>query len=342
MASLKDIATAVGVSTSLVSKVLNNRFGTTGARADLIEAIRDKAKELGYQRNHNALALLASRQNSIAVFIHRSGVRSAGFTDDLLDGVAKAARNLNLRLIIDFFTDVDEFTKKIGTMHTGIVDGIIITGVAHPELTPQLREMKAKGLEIVSIYPKAVHPELPNVGLDEEELTYYGTRHLIEQGCQRIAHFNVDDDRKKGYFRALEEAGMPVIDELILQMPETPEGYRHTAGHNAVVHLLDQGIQFDGIAAQSDAQAFGAMNQLVRRGIKVPEQVKLVGVDNSPACKVAIVPLSSVSQNYADRGEIAVNILEQAITKNTIHSVQVGGELTRRASSEANINSHKD
>jgi LacI family transcriptional regulator len=333
MASLKDIATELNVSVSLVSKVLNNRFGTTGARADLIEQIRDKAKELGYQRNHNALALLANRQNSVAVFIHRSGVKSAGFTEDLLEGIAKAARSKQLRLIIDFFTEPDEFAKKISTMHTGIVDGVIITGVAHPELTPQLREMKAKGLQIISIYAKPVHPDIPNVGLDDEELTYYGTRHLIEQGCKRIAHFNLLEGRLKGYLRALEEAEMPVIDELIYTMPKAPEGFNHTAGENAIANLLHQGIQFDGLSAQSDTQAFGAINELFRNGIKVPEQVKVVGVDNSPACKVAIVPLSSVSLNYAERGEIAINLLERAMSKSSIRSIQVSGEMIVRDSS---------
>lgn len=332
MASLKDIAKELDVSVSLVSKVLNNRFGTTGARKDLIEKIRAKAEELGYQRNHNALALLANRQNSIAVFIHRSGVKSAGYTDELLEGVAKAARSQQLRLIIDFFTEPNEFAQKISAMHTGIVDGVIITGVNHPELIPQLREMKAKGLKIISIYPESVHPDLPNIGLAEEELTYVGTQLLIKNGCRRIVHFNLFEDRLKGYLRALDEAGIPVIDELIHQMPEPPDGFRHFSGEAAIKNLLDRGIKFDGLSAQSDTQAFGAINELVRRGIQVPEQVKVVGVDDSPACKVAIVPLTSVSLNYAERGEIAINLMERAMTKSSIRSVQVSGELTVRKS----------
>lgn len=333
MASLKDIANEVGVSVSLVSKVLNNRFGTTGARKDLIERIRNTADEIGYQRNHNAVALLAKRQYAFSVFIHRSGAKSAGFTEQLLEGIAIAARRKHLRMILNFFTDADEFREKINELHKGIVDGIIITGVVHRELTPKFLHMLQSGVKIISIYGDTIHPDIPNVGLEDSELTYLGTKHLIEQGCQSIAHFDLVAERTNGYKRALKDAGLPVDDKLIVKMPPPPEGFDPKAGEDAIRQLLKRKAKFDGISAQSDSQAFGAINELFRQGIRIPKDVKVVGVDDSPSCETAIVPLSSVTQNYHERGQIAVELLERAMEKPTIRSVQVSSELKVRESS---------
>lgn len=333
MASLKDIAAELDVSVSLVSKVLNNRFGTTGARKELIERIRVTADRMGYQRNHNALALLAKRQNAFSVFIHRAGAKSAGFTDPLLDGISSSARQRHLRMILNFFTDEEEFSEKIEEQHRGIVDGIILTGVAHPELIPKLLQAQSKGVRIITIYPEAIHPEIPNVGLSDQELTYQGTRHLIERGCKAIVHFDLVPERTEGYLRALREFRIKVDERLIVQMPPSPMGFTIEAGRDAILGILEQGVPFDGICAQSDIQAFGAMNELFRHDIKVPDQVKIVGVDDSPSCEIVMVTLSSVSQNYYERGQIAVELLERAMDKPSIRSVQVSAELSVRESS---------
>lgn len=332
MASLKDIAEELEVSVSLVSKVLNDRLGTTGARKELIESIRNKAAELGYQRNHNALSLLSKRQNAIAVFLHRHGAKGTVFTEELLEGIANTARLKHQRMILNFFTEANEFHEKISELHTGLVDGIILSGVIHKELIPQLLELRDRGLKLVSVYNDPAHPDIPNIGLGDHELNYLGAKHLIQQGCHRIVHFDTIPKRTQGFRDAMKDAKIEVDERLVVSLPHTKDGFSSKVAGEVTARLLDDGIEFDGICAQSDNQGFGAINELSRRGICVPEDVKIIGVDDSPFCELSVVHLSSVSQNYYERGQLAVELLTRAMEKPDVRSVEVMADLKIRAS----------
>jgi len=332
MAKLKDVADEVGVSVSLVSRVLNNRMGKVGARKELMEHIRKTADAMGYQRNLSASALVTKRQNAIAVFIHRTGAKTVTFAEDLLEGIARTTRNKNMRMMLYFFKDASEFEDNLRRMHSGVVDGIIISGIPHPEWLPTLLKMQQSGLRVVSVHSNPIHSESPNIGMDESEVLYLGVSRMIEKGCQAIAHFSLSPERTKGYRRALKEAGIKVDPRLIIKAPAPPNGYYHEAGAEMARRLLKKKIPFDGIAAQSDAQAFGAMNELIRQGVRVPEDVMMTGIDDTPSCEVAMVSLTSVNQNYKARGDLAVEMIEGAMSSASIQSVNVSGILMPRAS----------
>jgi len=342
MASLRDIASELGVSVSLVSKVLNDRLGTTGVREELVERIREKAREVGYQKNHNALSLLAKRQNAFAVFLHRHGAKGTNFAEELLEGIAQKVRGTNLRMILHFFTELNEFEEKISDLHSGIVDGIIVSGVLHMELIPHLYELRGRRLNVVTLYNGPIRKEFPNVGLSDEEITRCATRHLIDRGCRRIVHFDTLAERTRGYRKALKEAGIRFDSKLLLdcRLPKESSfglenvnlGFTREIGADRIGGLLDRGVAFDGVCAQSDGQALGALHCLRERGMRVPQEVKITGVDDSPFCELISVPLTSVSQNYKQRGALAVEILQQMAEGGNASSVVVRPELKIRAS----------
>lgn len=335
MANLKDIATELDVSISLVSKVLNDRLGTTGVRQDLIERIREKAVELDYHKNHNALGLLAGRQNAFAVFVHQHGERGASLVSDFLRGIARTAGDRNLRMLLDFFREREEFDTRLEQLNRGIIDGLIINGVTHPELVPKLLAVQESRFKVVTVYNDPIHPQLPNAGILDRDLTYLTASHLIEQGCRRIVHFAVFPERTEGYRKAHRQRRIEIDEDLVIAFPEDTTRYVFSADKvaNTINKLLDDGILFDGICAQSDQQAIAAINTLFRRGVSIPEDVKITGVDDSPAAEVCIVPLTSVSQNYDQRGVIAVEMLEEAVTKGPPKSISLEPQLFVRESS---------
>jgi len=335
MASLRDIAKELNVSISLVSKVLNGRLGTTGARAELIESIFKKAEELDYQKNHNALALLAGRQNAFAVFCHQHGEPGSALVEQLLRGIAQSASTRGLRMLLNFFEEDNEFHAKFDELHRGIIDGLIISGATHEALASRLVETHQSRFKVISAYNDPIDERIPNVGMRESELTQLATGHLLERGCRRIVHFAVFPGRTKGFLKAHRQRGIDAVEELMIAFSQNTAERFFSADQVAqeVSRLLDSGVRFDGICAQSDHQAIAAVNELVRRGVEVPGEVKVTGIDNSAACEMGIIPVTSVSQEYFERGRVAVELLEKAVASKNPRSIYLDPLLMVRASS---------
>ena len=332
MASLKDIADELGVSVSLVSKVINNKLGTTGVRDDVAEAIREKAKTLVYQRNISATALRKGRHDVIGVFVHRSGMAGSGIIQSLLDGISIEAMKANQKLLLNFFVNVDDFNQLCQMAHRGAIDGLIISGVVHKEFSDRLIEIQKSGVPIITVYDEEVHPNIPNVGIDQVEIARIATEHLIERGCTEIVHIKNTKERFDGYQTALRDAGISMKPEWV-HVAREEEAYDHIAGSNAMANFLNKKISFDGVVAQSDQEAMGAINTLFRRGLTVPDDARIIGIDNAPYCDFARIPLSSVSQQFEERGTIAVNNILALIDGKKVESVMLEPKLFQRQSS---------
>jgi LacI family transcriptional regulator len=190
-----------------------------------------------------------------------------------------------------------------------------------------LHEMHGRGLPIITVHDVDLDPAYCNVGMSQSEVTRLSTQHLADKGCRRIAHFRVvkttssttPEERFKGYRQALKERGLEQSDSLIV----TTNDFLYESGREAIEKLIASGVEFDGIVCQSDQQAVAAVNYLSSTGRKVPGQVKLIGVDNAPFCQFAIVPLSSVSQEFRVRGHEAVKLLARKLAGEEIKSIQV-------------------
>ncbi len=328
-ASLVDIARSLNVSISLVSKVLNGRLGTTGASADTIAAIRQKADELGYVKNSAAAGLATGRQNVIGVYIHHHGVPGSGIAESLVRGIAEAARIGQQRLILTYFGSIQEFDQAIAEITPSRMDGIIVGGVQHSELGTKLDRIRKSGLHVVTVMDYPIHQKIANVGIDQAEVGRIGTQHLVDQGCKNIAHIQVSPLRLKGYQQALEQNHLPYREEYVLPV----RNYLHDTGVEVVQDLLARQIPFDGIAAQSDQQAIGALHALIKAGKKVPADVRIAGVDNSPFCSFCVVPMTSVSQEEFVRGGKAVEQLLAQMNGNAVVQISVDPVLHARASS---------
>lgn len=309
MVSLKEVAGELGISISLVSKVLSGRLGTTGVSEDRRKKIFAKAKELGYEPNRTALALKAGKLGAIGVFIHPWGEAGTGLTDSFLRGFAETLSKTSYHLWLNYLQVDEDFDRRMNAEDwRGRIDALVIAGVAHPNLTSKWEALEKAGLPVVVASENMKYKSLTHIHVDSTAQGRLPTQHLIAKGCVNIAHFWNLTSRRQGYAEALRSAGMKVIADLLVQCPD----FKIESGRTAARRLLESGVPFDGIVAQSDLQALGALQELSKRGIRVPEDVRLTGVDDSPFCETSPIPLTSVSSESRTLGiESAKAILEK-------------------------------
>lgn len=329
--SLQDIADQVGVSKSLVSKVLNDRLGTTRIGSDLRARIVEAARKTGYRKNLAAEALSSGRQNTVGVFIEAPGTRGSGIVESLIDSLSAASLSLGKKLLMSFFRGPGEFEPLRALMHRNIMDGAIVCGVCHPQVAQALIEVRRGGLPVVTAFKRPLSRAIPNVGVRQEEITRIATEHLIGRGCRRIAHIHNTDERLEGYRRALQRAGLPFVAEQVFEAAEN--GFTFESGTRAVARFIASGVPFDGIVAQSDAEAVGAINALHAAGRRVPQDVRVTGVDDAVYCRYCIVPISSVSERVAEQGDAAMRLLDASLRGEPVETQWLDPRLVVRASS---------
>jgi len=341
MASLKRIAADLGVSYTLVSKVLSGRLGTTGVSPKTREAILRKAKELDYTPNRLAVALKAGRKGAVGIFLHHIGSPGSDVSDRLLRGLAEGLEQSGSRMWLRFFQTDEEFLVACDTRLKSEVDGLIVAGIHHPGLMRKFRDLELQNVPVVSIFndlSMSARKALTNVEVNYETQGFLATAHLLEQGCRRLACFRTIETRSAGFFKAHEEAGIKIDPKLVI-----PTGSFHLEdGKRSLGKLLKSGVSFDGIVCQSDAQANGAINELVRHGINVPQAVKVTGIDNSPVAEDCIVPITSVTSEMKRAGLKAVKILLQKIDGHPAKSAIIEPSLFVRNSSGAENSKYID
>jgi LacI family transcriptional regulator len=341
MASLKQIAAELGVSFSLVSKVLNGRLGTTGVSKATRDAILLKAKELDYAPNRLAVALKAGKKGSIAIFLHRVGSPGSEVSERLLRGMAEGLEKSGFQYTLRFFTTDEDFLSACDTRLKRVVDGLIVAGAYHPGLLSKFQDLEREQVMVVSSFndiPEGVAERLVNVRVEYEAQTYLSTKHLLELGCRRIACFDTLKIRTDGYLRALQEAEIKVNSRLLIPA----DGFYRAHGEACIQKLLGSKTKFDGVVCESDAQASAAINELLRAGFKVPEDVKVTGIDNSPVATHCIVPVTSVTSEMRQAGLKAVELLLKRIDRRPAKSALLRPELVVRTSTSGKPSKNLD
>ena len=329
MALLKDIAAALNLSIPLVSKVLSGRMGNTGCSQVNREAILAKAKELNYQPNLIARALRTGRNEVLGVLMHPMGVAGSDLRDRLLTGLSSQANVHQQRLWLSFYETDNDFINHFAENTRSKLDRLLVVGGFNPQLEELFKAIENKGIPVVTLIKNANKETGVNVFCDDFQLGYLPTRQLLEQGCLRIAHIHSRDQRYQGYRKALHEFNIEEDPNLVYTAiqrfgPET--------GCEAVQYWAKNKVELDGLVAESDHQAFGAICQLIKQGRRVPEDVKVFGVDNSPICDLCQIPLSSISQEVETVGRQAVDVLMKRINGETAESLSIQPVLHLRAS----------
>lgn len=335
--SIKDVAAAAGVSIATVSNVLNNRcYVSEALRERVFRAVND----LNYTVNPIARSMRSSRTYTIGVVVLDL---NCIFFAPMLKGIQNIMSKAGYSVITydsNYNRELEE--KYAQTMANSMVDGLILAGISTEEnrlFYAALQNVSgSKSLPIISIENDLSDIDIDSVFIDNQMAAYTATSHMIELGCKNIVHIKApqttdsNSARCHGYRKALFDAHLPYAPSLELE-----GDFSAISGFNAIHRLLHSGIAFDGVFAANDQMAVGAMRALASSRIAIPEEVKIVGFDNTFVASIVNPSLTTISVPNYQMGVTAAQQLLRRIQnpQGKALSIQMDYELVIRRSTMA-------
>jgi LacI family transcriptional regulator len=302
--TIHDIAHKLGITASTVSRALNNHPRISENTKKLVI---ETAKEINYKPNQIAVALRNGRSKLIGITVPTV---NRNFFSSVVRGIEEYANRRGYKVIIS--QSYDDYEKEKETIHALLdarVDGIMVSIGKQTKDLSHFQSVINKGIPLV--FFDRVNHELPvsQVVINDRKAAYQVTKHLLQQGYRKIAHFtsatkiNIYAERLQGYMDALTEHGFAIDPELILESNMQLED-----GQESVQRLLDKGMGFDAIFSSSDYGIVGAMQTLRKYNVRIPQEVGLAGFGNEPFTEFTSPALTTVDQVSIPMGEEAAKM----------------------------------
>jgi len=307
--TLRDIAQAVGTTTSTVSRALNGKPGVSPAlRARILEV----ARKLGYTPHAPARSLALKKTENIGLLIHkRQSFSPTSFYGEIMAGAEAAATEAGYHLI--FSTSDSSVLPDI--LNTRKIDGLILAGCDFE--VRFIRRLKRRGVPLVLVDNHLDPLEVDCVTIDNHGGAYAATSHLIALGHRKLAFVaeTLDNlsfsERFSGFRAALAEREIPLREEWVATgEPEGGEGKDNTYyGLVAMRKILSVGSLPTAVVAANDAAAVGAMRAIKEAGLRIPDDIAIVGFDDAPWAAHLEPPLTTVRVDRHSMGRLAVRRL---------------------------------
>lgn len=300
MVTVYDVAQACGLSIASVSRALNGQSGVSQATA---QRILRTADALGYQPNEVARSLVAKSTQTIALLVPDI---TNPFFPELVKGVQSVADESDLLLLLlDAPADAETLRPRLAALRRKQVDGILLVASAlDGDLGDLIGDTPAVLLD------RGHSGSHATVGIDQEAAGYTATRHLIEAGHRRIAHISgpselsVAQARRAGWERALREAGGDADVTLVV-----PGDFEEEGGHRAGAVLLSRRPDITAVFAANDMSAIGFLALCAERGIRVPDDMSVIGIDGIQLSRYTTPALTTLAQPIRELGETACRSL---------------------------------
>ncbi len=323
--TIQDIARQAGVSKSTVSRVLNK---TTPVHPKKAEAVLAAAKKLGFEPNQFASSLASGRSMTVGVLTHNLG---SPFYDAIAQGVITGLEDSGYSPIFADGRWESEVEKQaIRSLLGRRIDGLLLIG---GQLTGAELKSLCGQLPRVTLARQLPAKQHCCMYVDNVQGGFLATQHLIRHGHKKIAfidglkHHPDAKDRLKGHQQALKQAGIRFSPGLVLD-----GDFSAPSGHKAVHALIKSRRQFTALFAANDASAFGARLALDQHGLRVPQDVSLVGYDDQAESAFMIPPLTTIHQPAHLLGETGAKAMVKAIQGQIIPSQVFLPELRCRES----------
>lgn len=311
--TLEKIGELAGVSRATVSRVINNH---PNIRQEVRQRVLEVIAETGYQPNQAARSLASNRTGLLGLVIPRD-IQEL-FTDlyypRLIQGVSQACNESgNTLALFIFHTEEEEQQIAAQIMRQGFLDGVIIAGLHFGD---PLNRLVLSPKPVLMIGEPLEYPQASFVDADNQMGAYTAVAHLISLGHRRIATITgrldmaAGQQRRYGYLDALEDHNLP-IDEQLIAAGEFEQGKAYQATLQLLAHAPDA------IFAASDSMALGVLRALADAGVRVPDDVAVVGYDDLAPMETAVPlfspPLTTVRQPILRMGMQAVETLLEII-----------------------------
>jgi LacI family transcriptional regulator len=310
--TIKDIARALGLSVSTVSKALR---GSHEISAETKKQVMAYATEHNYKPNPIAQSLKRGRSKSIGVIVCNI---DNNFFSAVINGIESVARQKDYNVIIT--QSQESYEREVANsehLSSRSVDGLIISLSAETKQVDHLVKLHDKGLPMVFFDRITDEIATHKVIADNFKGAYEATRHLLEQGFRRIAHItsssslSITLERLEGYKKALADAGLKADERYIKLCPHG--GMIKEETRQALTELLQMKSRPDAIFTASDRLSTTTLSLLRKMQIEVPQQIALVGFTNSISADIFHPSLTSVVQPAIEMGQTATDLLIQLI-----------------------------
>ncbi|MBA4543928.1 MULTISPECIES: LacI family DNA-binding transcriptional regulator [Thermoactinomyces] len=312
MATIKDVAKLADVSPSTVSRVI---AGSNRISLETKLRVKRAMEELNYVPNAIARSLARSRSRTIGFTIAREADQafSNPFFSEVMRGMSTIAqaRDYNILLSISR-TPEEERQKCMQLFRERRVDGLIVSTSRKQD--PLIDLLIAENVPFALIGRSCEHPVL-SVNNDNIQAAKKATLHLLEQGYEKVVFISgdpnliVSQDRISGYKQALSEKGISFAAERAVTAEFSIE-----SGFNALQELKSRGVDFDAVLAADDLFALGALQFAGHNRLRVPEELGIVGFNDSPLLSFTNPPLTSVKILSYELGMEAVKLLLNALS----------------------------
>jgi LacI family transcriptional regulator len=310
--TIKDIAKALGLSTSTVSRALRDSYEISPETKKLV---LDYAEKINYQPNPIALSLKERKSHSIGVIV---GEIANNFFSQIINGIESVAKETGYNVIISqSHESFDKESSNLQYLTSRSIDGLLVSVSAETLNFNNLKEIHRKGMPIVFFDRIVDEIETHKVIVDNFTGAYNATSHLIEMGYSNIAHIcnasilSIAKERLAGYLSALKDHGMENDESLIKYCKHG--GMIAQELEDALKELLKNKRKPDAIFASSDKLTTGCLRILKKKKISVPNDIGLIGFSNGDLTDLLDPPLSVVRQPAFEMGQLAIRMLLQLI-----------------------------
>lgn len=303
--TIYDIAQKLDLSSATVSRALQDN---PAINKNTRRKIQETAKELGYRHNTFASSLRKQKTNTIGVIVHEL---NSNFITSVLAGIEKVTTEAGYDLIIAHSSESyeKEAANALNLFHKR-VDGLIASLAFDTKGLDHYKSFEEKGIPVIFFDRVEEKSDSPKVIIDNYKCGYQATRHLIEQGCKKIVLVtaslkrNVYAQRHKGYMDALYDNNILFEKELVL-IKDLSEQF----GVEAAMQILKMKPLPDGAFITNDFSAAVCMQTLKEHGIRIPEDIAIVGFNNDAVSKIVEPQLTTIHYPGIDMGEIAARNL---------------------------------
>jgi len=331
--TIYDIAEQLNISVATVSRALSDH---PAVNAKTKKKILEAAESIGYQTNHFARNLRQQRTQTLGVVVPRL---NSYFMATVISGIERVANQAGYNLLISQSSEIPARERDIvKTMFDNRVDGLLVSLSYDTENCQHFERFSQKNIPVMFFDRTSESGEFANIRIDNVKAGYDATKHLLDMGSRNILHVtpstthSIYRDRFRGYAQALEEFGIALDKENTCLSDMTFE-----SGMEAARYALSLPKTPDGIFVANDNCAAGCIVALKQQGIRIPQDIAVVGFNNDPVCRIVEPNLSSIHYPGYEMGEITARSLinHLAGVENLVltHTIILRSDLVVRQSS---------
>jgi LacI family transcriptional regulator len=303
-ATIHDIARKLNITASTVSRALNDHPRISD---ETKKAVQKAARKLNYQPNHIAAALRNGKSNIIGIIVPNV---DRTFFSSVVRGIEEIANQAKYNVMIcQTYEDYDKEVATVDALLNARVDGIIVSHGKSTQDFSHFLKVKERGIPLILFDRSNDELQVSQVLIDDYLGAFRATEHLIQQGCKKIAHFtntlkiSIYKERLRGYKDALTANGIKYDPSLVVESNMQLED-----GRNSMLQLLKMKQLPDAVFSASAFGIMGALQVCNEKGIKVPQQIALVGFSNEPFTSFTEPAITTVEQHSMRIGNAAAQI----------------------------------